>query len=144
MNSEYVLDASVAVKWFFSEIYSEQARLLLDEKYSFTVPELFFLEIDNVLCKRIRRNEISFETSQEIREMISSFSFEVYANEKLSDSAFRLADSTFRSMYDCIYLALAVKKGIKLITADRKLYDSLIQSEFHDSIFWIEDLAKPN
>jgi len=142
VNSEYVLDASVAVKWFFNEIYSEQARLLLDEKYTFCVPELFFLEIDNVLCKRIRRNEINFETAQEIREMISSFSFEVYMNEKLSDSAFRLADSTFRSMYDCMYLALAVKKGIKLITADRKLYDPLVHSGFKDSLVWIEDLPK--
>ena len=57
--SIYVVDASVAAKWFFDEPLSDESARLLDPSHVLHVPDLFLIEIDSVLCKKIRRGEIS-------------------------------------------------------------------------------------
>ena len=53
-----VVDASVAVKWYLEEDHAAPARRLLDGTYELIVPDLFFMEIGNVLWKRWRRGEL--------------------------------------------------------------------------------------
>ena len=45
----FVVDASVAVKWYVPEEHSEIALLLLDDNFSRIVPRLFFSEFGNIL-----------------------------------------------------------------------------------------------
>jgi predicted nucleic acid-binding protein len=71
--SIYVVDASVAAKWFFDEPLSDEATGLLDASYALHVPDFFLLEIDSLLCKKMRRGEISEGESQEIRSAIHTF-----------------------------------------------------------------------
>ncbi|MEH2024315.1 type II toxin-antitoxin system VapC family toxin [Nostoc sp.] len=58
----YVLDASVAIKWFVLEVHSDKARRLLTSNYTFLVPDFFFAEVANVLWKRVRRQYGSDKT----------------------------------------------------------------------------------
>ena len=39
MKTAYVVDASVAVKWFVPEIHSEHALLLLRKRFALQAPE---------------------------------------------------------------------------------------------------------
>ncbi|WGV26287.1 type II toxin-antitoxin system VapC family toxin [Halotia branconii] len=55
--SRYILDASIAIKWFVPEVHSDAARRLLASNHTFFVPDFFFAEIANVLWKRVRRGE---------------------------------------------------------------------------------------
>jgi predicted nucleic acid-binding protein len=41
--------------------------------------------------------------------------------EELVEDATRLAETLDHRVYDCLYLALAVREGTRLITADRQL-----------------------
>jgi predicted nucleic acid-binding protein len=54
-----VVDASVAVKWFLPEIHWEAAWRLRDSQIALQVPAFFELEFGNVLCKKVRRGELS-------------------------------------------------------------------------------------
>ncbi|MFH1515233.1 MAG: type II toxin-antitoxin system VapC family toxin, partial [bacterium] len=65
--STLIVDASVAAKWFFEEVHTEKALNILDEKYTLYAPDYFMLEITNLLCKRIRRKEITKKESDSIR-----------------------------------------------------------------------------
>lgn len=47
--NKFVVDASVAMKWYLPENYSEHADRLLNPFFELLVPELLFSEIGNVL-----------------------------------------------------------------------------------------------
>ena len=57
--SRYVVDASMAIKWFLPEIHSEAVLRLRHSRYRLHVPALMTLELGNVLAKRIRRGELT-------------------------------------------------------------------------------------
>ena len=44
--SLYVVDASVAAKWYFSEEHTQAARRVLQQEHELHAPELFLLETD--------------------------------------------------------------------------------------------------
>jgi hypothetical protein len=57
--SLFVVDASVAIKWFLPEIHSDAALRLLAGEHTLHAPDLIFSEFGNVLWKRFRKREIS-------------------------------------------------------------------------------------
>ncbi|KKK99010.1 hypothetical protein LCGC14_2637010, partial [marine sediment metagenome] len=57
--SAYVVDASVAAKWFAEETYADDARRILHADNQLHAPELFLLEMDSVLCKWVRRGVVN-------------------------------------------------------------------------------------
>jgi predicted nucleic acid-binding protein len=60
--SRYVVDASVAVKWYLPEPESDAAGRLLDPEHDLIAPDLLFAEVGNALWKRWRRGEIGSAT----------------------------------------------------------------------------------
>lgn len=66
----YVPDANVAIKWFFNEEFSDQARLLmarlLDGRDQATAPDLLRLEFAHVLRKRVVQRGIPAATALEM------------------------------------------------------------------------------
>ena len=55
--SAFVVDASVAVKWFFPEVHEADALRLIHGRHDLLVPDVFFSEFGNALWKRLRRRE---------------------------------------------------------------------------------------
>lgn len=141
--SIYVVDASVAAKWFFNEPFSDESARLLDASHVLHVPDLFLIEIDSVLCKKIRRGEISEGEAQEIRSTLDIFPLQKHPFQFLTDSAFELAVQTQSSPYDCLYLILAIFLGAQMVTADRRFYDNISRSQLAvGSLCWVADLPQ--
>lgn len=138
----YVVDASVAVKWFLEEEWSAEAARLLHPAYYLHAPEFLDLELDHVLCKRMRRRELTEPEAQEIREMIGFFPIQKHPTSMLRDTAFLLASATGRGIYDCLYLTLAKFLGIEMVTADRKFYDALTKGPAARYVRWVEDIPE--
>ncbi|MGH8512394.1 MAG: type II toxin-antitoxin system VapC family toxin, partial [Gammaproteobacteria bacterium] len=61
--SRWVVDASVAIKWFLPEVHSESANRLLRVDYQLLSPDLIWAEFGNVLWKKWRREEIEAEVA---------------------------------------------------------------------------------
>jgi predicted nucleic acid-binding protein len=138
---DVVVDASVAVQWYLPEAQSEQAEVLLDESYRKHVPELLYLEVASVLWKRChQRGEISAEEVAEIRGRLDELPLVGYASSRgLLDEAVKLALKTGRTVYDCVYLAMADLLDCPLVTADRKLVNAMVGSPTGIVVQWIGD-----
>ncbi|MBI1779634.1 MAG: type II toxin-antitoxin system VapC family toxin [Proteobacteria bacterium] len=114
-----VIDASVAVKWFASESDSSAARRLLDVVEPFA-PDWLLLEVAHV-AERARRNGVlSAEQCRGVVEMLEAAVTLVSARQHVA-AAQELAAERGLSVYDAIYLALALDYRLPLITADMEL-----------------------
>lgn len=140
--SRYVVDASVAIKWFLPEIHSEAAWGLRRSRDRLHVPALMTLELGNVLAKRIRRGELTRGEGDAILKELTNLPLQRHADDRLFSAAYHLALDTQRSVYDCLYLALAETVDGVLITADRKFYAALAEGPYRRRVLWVEDLPQ--
>lgn len=138
--SVYVVDASVAAKWFIRELHAAAAFAVLDRGNQLHVPDFFFLEMDSAICKWIRRGVITKVEGDGARTTLDRALMRKYPFSDLRDSAYALANQTGCTLYDCLYVSLAVLLGCQLVTADRRLYDGLSQGPFAKYVLWVEDV----
>jgi predicted nucleic acid-binding protein len=120
-----VVDASVAAKWYSLEPGHEAADRLLAAQASgegeLFAPDLIVPEFANVLWKRVHRGEWPRAEAEEILRSWAIDCPELVPSSVLAASAFELALELELSVYDCLYLALALALEAPLATADRRL-----------------------
>ena len=139
--SLYVVDSSVGAKWFFPEPHSDKALELLDDRHELHAPDLFLMEVDSVVCKRIRTREITVRIGREIRAALRRAPVRLHPSEPLLEPAFELAVATRQSIYDCVFLALAVLLRGQMVTADRRFYSALCGGRFGHEVCWVGDVT---
>jgi predicted nucleic acid-binding protein len=127
-----VLDASVAVKWFLPEkvetLATEALALLsrhTESEIHIIVPDLFWVEFASVLWKAIRRGNFPKASADAALATITQYNFPTFPTVKLLSKAFEIATTYERTVYDSLYVALAVQTNSQLITADERLANSL-------------------
>ncbi|MGH8580357.1 MAG: type II toxin-antitoxin system VapC family toxin [Gammaproteobacteria bacterium] len=138
--TRFVVDTSVAVKWFLPEVHSESASRLLQQDHQILAPDLIWAEFGNVLWKKWRRKEIDADVAEGIVRDFRRFPLEIHASERLLQLAWAIATEFKHSVYDCLYLALAQRTGGILVTADRKFHNALKITRLDRALLWIEDL----
>lgn len=119
--SVFVVDASVVIKWFVPEIHSDAARRLLAASHQYLAPDLLFSEVGNAIWKKVRRGELTAGEGQRLAVDISSIAVETVPTRGLMIDAHTLAITTGLTVYDAMYLALAVRLKTALVTADDSL-----------------------
>jgi predicted nucleic acid-binding protein len=120
-----VLDASVVVKWFVEEVHAAEARLLLDASTPYAAPDLIFAEVANTIRKKVRRGDLSNEAAEEIVKDLTLIDINTVPCHDLTREAHALAAATDRSVYDAMYLALAIRLDTRLITADQRFANAI-------------------
>jgi predicted nucleic acid-binding protein len=123
--SVFVIDASVVVKWFVPEIHSDAARRLLGLPHEYVAPDLLFAETANTIWKKTRRGELTAEEGQQLVADIGQIAVETVSCRALAEDAHALASATGRTVYDSMYVALAVRLNTRAITADERLESAL-------------------
>lgn len=136
--TQFVVDASVVVKWFVPEVHAEAARSLLREDAVLSSPDLVRAEVGNVMWKKWRRGQLSTDTVEGILQDFDSFSLSIETSEPLLRTAWSVARRYDRSFYDGLYVALAERTGYPLVTADRKLYNALREGDLAGHLVWVE------
>lgn len=135
----YVVDASVAVKWYVPEVYEQAASRLLKSKPRLHVPELMLPEFSSIIWKKVRRNEITEAESEKIIAALSRRRWTIHSHRRSLKSAYAGAKATGQTVYDWTYLALAIQLKCELVTADEKFYKALEQTVFKANLRWIGD-----
>jgi predicted nucleic acid-binding protein len=125
--SIFVVDASVVVKWFVPEIYSDAAARLLSRDHQYIAPDLLFAEAANTIWKKARRQELTADQSRRLVADIGRAGVEAISCRSLAEDAHALATVTGRTVYDAMYLALAVRLETQMITADERFVEGLKQ-----------------
>jgi predicted nucleic acid-binding protein len=140
--SRYVVDANVAIKWYLPEVHDEAARRLLENGHTLIVPDLLFSECGNILWKRVRSGQMTKEEAQTVLQSLGSLDLDVSPSWPLVLPALEIACQTDRSVYDSLYLALAIREGTVMATADEKFYNALKTTPIASSLLWVEDIPE--
>lgn len=127
-----VVDTSVSVKWCLpssrEELVAEAEELLASsrrEEVRFLVPDLFWVELANALWKAVRRNEISSNNAASAIFFVRDLDITTLPSIDIVPQAMDLAISHGRTVYDSLYVALAVQSKSEMITADERLANAL-------------------
>ena len=132
-----ILDASVAAAALFQEEYSPAARNILKSNDELLAPEFLHVEIANVIWKRYRRNEIEESDVLKFFVDVQSLPITLLATNVLLSPAIRLAIKSGRTVYDCLYLALAIRKKGILISADRRFVNGVTDRDLRKYVRFI-------
>lgn len=130
--NRFVVDASVAVKWlvlFSREPLAGEAQRYLDRRavgeIALLVPDLFWLEVANVLWKAARRRMCQPTEAEAALETLKALDLPTLSSAALVTPALSIALQHDRSVYDSVYIALAVRMNAQFVTADEKLANAL-------------------
>lgn len=113
-----VVDASVAVKWFFPEPAADLAPQLLPAADALIAPDLLLIEVGSALTRRYRRREMSrADVSASMQDMQMLGIRYIPAATLLSD-ALAVSLANRQAMVDRLCLALTRQPRQPLATFD--------------------------
>ena len=125
--SVFVVDASLVIKWFVPEIHSEAARRWLSASHDYVAPDLLFSEAGNAVWKKVRRKELEETEARQLVIDLAQVAVETVATRSLVEYALALALTAGVTVYDAMYLALAVRLETEVITGDDRFADKLAE-----------------
>ena len=134
-----VLDASIAVKLFFEEDHSEAADRCMRTIPDLLAPDLIWVEATNVIWKRCRRGDLAPNDATEIAARLVELPLRIHESADLIADALKLAIQFDRTVYDGLYVALAVKTQSVMITGDQRLVNALADTPLGEAVAWIGD-----
>jgi predicted nucleic acid-binding protein len=135
-----VIDACFAIKWFLPEAGSEKARLFLERLDHFVVPDLFLIEIDNILSKKVRKRELDKAGAEEIFRVLRGLPFITIPYERLCKEAFFISTRIPVTQYDACYLALTVEYDAIFYTAGKRLLRGVKNTAYAEFVAGLDAL----
>jgi predicted nucleic acid-binding protein len=136
-----VIDASVALKWWLlDEEHGDRALEILEsqasESISLHAPALLEFEVANGLAIAKRLARVGDEDAITAMEGFVNIGIALHPISHLFDKVFDYCDRYNLSAYDAAYVALAGEMKTRLVTADKKLFNSTRKLKF---VKWIGD-----
>jgi len=125
-----VVDTSVAVKWYLPEPGSEHAVALRQAANELVAPDLLVAEFGNVLWKKVRRGELDDAEAREISDaFVRACPVRLRPSLPYSTLALDLALRFERTMYDALFVAVALADEGSYVTADERLVNAFAQCD---------------
>jgi predicted nucleic acid-binding protein len=121
----YVLDCSVAVRWFVPQVHFERAVEIFGAFQSRAVelvaPEVIIAEFGHVLRKLVVGASLDREQAPADLDTFLTLPIAMVADRELAAEALRLALRYSATFYDSLYIALAIREDLKVVTADKAM-----------------------
>lgn len=115
-----VVDSNILAYLYLPGEFTVAAETLLEREPEWAAPPLWRSEFRNILAGYMRRNMLSFEQAcslqAEAESLLEGFEFDMHSREVME----WVRDSEC-SAYDCEFVALAERLGVKLVTMDKKV-----------------------
>ena len=132
-----VVDASVVAAAFFQEVDAKAARALLASEAELHAPDLIYAEFANVVWKRYGRREIDEPEAEDLLADFLRLPLRITPCSELAPIALPLALRTGRTVYDSLYLALAVRLKAVMVSSDRRLVNALARGPLGKHVAWV-------
>lgn len=132
-----VVDASVAIQLYFTEDYSDIVEQCFEQTGELLAPDLIWTEMTGVVWKRHRRADISRDEAVNICKHFMALPLHIYSSADLIPHALDIAMKTERTVYECLYVALAVMSKSVMVSADKRLVNALAGSPLEKYVTWI-------
>ena len=120
------VDTNVVAYLFLRGEFAARAESWLRHDREWAAPRLWRSELRNVLAGCLRRKQLSFEAVREIQREAEAL---LIGNEHEADSqrVLELVRDSDCSAYDCEFVSIAMRLGVKLLTADNKVLTAFPQ-----------------
>ncbi len=106
----------MAVKWVVDE-EGTSAALALRGHAELIAPEQWVAECANILWKKVQRSELSSDEAAVAARLL-----------ELLDASLQIAIALDRPAYDAVYLALAMARDCRFVSADERLIRKIARS----------------
>ena len=127
----HVVDTSVILKWVVHEDDSALARAWAGT--ALTAPDLIEAELANALWKKVRRGEI--DPRQALRAFLEApEALVIVPALPLLEQALPMAFGLNHPVCDCVFLALADRLQLRLLTADKRLVKACAGTRFQNML----------
>jgi len=94
-------------------------------RFRFAVPDLFWAECTNILWKAVRQGRWTRSAAEEAMLALKGRSLPTTSSLDLLEEAFSIAVTFDRTVYDSLYVELALRFKAELVTADERLANAL-------------------
>ncbi len=84
-------------------------------------PDLLIVESANVINKKRKSGELSDKESRQLLSDVLSMPIRLFPHRLLIPRSFELAEEHNLSVYDALYLALAIEHGAGIFSADERI-----------------------
>lgn len=115
-----VVDTNIIAYLFLGGEFTDRAEALLQQDVEWAAPLLWRSEFRNILGGYLRRKLLKFEEAREVQaeaeDLMAGAEHEVDSHRVLE-----LVRDSECSAYDCEFVALANRLGVRLVTADSKV-----------------------
>ena len=136
-----VVDASVATKWVVEEVHSDEAALLLAYD-ALHAPDHWQAEAVNVLWAKVFRGDLATADAEQRMTVLMRAPVIGTPIAGLMSRAFAISVARQVTIYDSLYLALAEKLSIPVVTADVRLMRQLEpDAALANRMVWIGNLS---
>jgi predicted nucleic acid-binding protein len=128
LKKRYILDASVVSKWYYQKDEEDFKNALIiynklqSENYTFFAPDLLIYELLNIYRNK---SELDSPRINKIISELYDLIVIVGINKNTFSKSFQISRKFDISLYDSVYIAITEDLGANLITADKRLYDSI-------------------
>ncbi len=139
--TQAVVDASVAVKWVVEEDHSTEAAILLGFD-ACHAPDHWRAEAINALWSKVVRGDLTAADAEERMTVLLRAPVIGTPIADLNARAFAISVALTVTIYDLLYVALAEKRDIAMVTADERLIRRLSSdAALAKRMVWVGDLA---
>jgi predicted nucleic acid-binding protein len=118
--SRAVLDTSLILKWYLPADPLFERAVAVRERFEGIAPGFMQVELANALWKYVRAGHLDVDSACDVVSSVVD-RLELVPDEVLIEAAQRLGAELDHSIYDCLYLALARREALPLVTVDKKL-----------------------
>ena len=115
-----VVDTNVIAYLFLRGDFAARAEAWLRDDREWVAPMLWRSEFRNLLGGYLRRKQLTFEAVREIQREAEALLFGS-EHEVDSQRVLELVRDSDCSAYDCEFVSVAMRLGVKLLTADGKV-----------------------
>ena len=125
MATQLVVDSSVIIKWFITEVHSPEALTIyssyLNGDIELLAPDLINAEVGNVIWQKQTNQGLLPTDAQQVLADFRALSITMTPTANLLEGAYQIATTYKCSVYDAMYVALSDDEKCQLVTADARL-----------------------
>lgn len=124
-----VVDASILVKLVVEEPGTSAALALLDRHEERVAPDWALVEVGNALWNKVKFSRLLQIHAEDSLRNVPAFVDRFVPAEEFLFDAFQLSFRIRHPLYDALYLALAIREGGTVVTADKEFCEAAGRSD---------------